>query len=127
MTKLLWIGTGGFIGAVLRYLISAYIQDWTKSIGFPYGTLAVNLAGCVMIGLFSQIAETRGAFTAEARNLLFIGLLGAFTTFSTFSNETMSFLEGGKNSLALANIGSHLILGLVAVRVGQGMALMVWK
>lgn len=127
MLKLIWIGIGGFIGAVLRYLVSTYVQDWTKSIGFPYGTLAVNLAGCLLIGLLSYMAEARGAFTAEARNMLFIGLLGAFTTFSTFSNETMSFLDGGQNMLALANMGSHLILGLVAVRLGQNMAALVWK
>ncbi len=84
MGKLLLAGIGGFIGSSLRYAVSGHIQLWSKSIAFPYGTLAVNLIGCFAIGFLSQLAESRGMFTAETRTLIFIGVLGGFTTFSAF-------------------------------------------
>src|SRR2546423_13973680 len=89
-------GVGGFIGSILPYSVSGFVQNLTRSIDFPYGTLAVNLIGCLAIGFLSQLAETRGFFTAETRTLVFIGVLGGFTTFSAFSNETINlWREGG--------------------------------
>lgn len=93
MSKILLVGAGGFVGAVLRYTVSAWVQTASKSVRFPYGTLAVNLLGCLVIGLLSQLAEDRNLFTSEMRLLIFIGILGAFTTFSTFSNETIDLLH----------------------------------
>ena len=122
MEKIFLVGTGGFIGAVLRYFVSGYVQEWTKHKSFPFGTLAVNLIGCLVIGLLSQIAETRGVFTGESRSMLFIGVLGAFTTFSSFSNETINLMQDGKSSLAMMSVGAHLLLGLAAVRVGRNLA-----
>ena len=90
MGKMFLAGIGGFIGSALRYVATGAFQDWTKSIDFPYGTLAVNLIGCFAIGFLSQLAESRGVFTAETRTLIFIGVLGGFTTFSAFGNETMN-------------------------------------
>ena len=92
MSKILLVGFGGFVGAVLRYGISGWVQRWTGSVNFPYGTLAVNLLGCLVIGLLAGLAEDRGLFTPEARLFLFIGVLGAFTTFSTFGIETLNLL-----------------------------------
>ena len=83
MEKILWIGAGGAIGAVLRYVVSGVVQGMARDNVFPYGTLAVNLAGCFLIGLLSILAETRGVFSSEASAFLFIGVLGALTTFST--------------------------------------------
>lgn len=127
MSKLLLIGIGGFIGSVLRYLVSGYIQQITTSVEFPHGTLVVNLTGCLVIGFLSQLTDTHGVFTAESRAFVFIGLLGGFTTFSTFSNETMNFLRDGENSLALANIGAHIALGLGAVWLGRTVAYLIWR
>jgi CrcB protein len=127
MRKTILVGAGGFIGSVLRYLISGYIQQLMKSAAFPYGTLAVNIAGCLAIGFLSQLAETYGFFTAESRVLIFIGILGGFTTFSTFGYETMNLLRAGENLSALANIGVHIIFGLGAVWIGRLLAYSIWR
>jgi len=124
--KLFLAGIGGFIGSSLRYGMTGYVQQWSRSIDFPYGTLAVNLIGCFLIGVLSQLAETRGVFTAESRTFVFIGILGGFTTFSAFGNETMNLWRDGQNGLALANIAAHLILGLGAVGVSRALAYQIW-
>ncbi len=127
MQNLLLIGLGGFMGALLRYGVSEFIQSWSKSINFPYGTLAVNLLGCLLIGMLSQVAEVRGVISPEARYFIFIGLLGAFTTFSTFGNDTVSLFRDGENLLSYINIGLHLVLGLSAVWLGQSLISQPWK
>ena len=127
MQNLLIIGLGGFMGALLRYGVSGFIQSWSKSINFPYGTLAVNLLGCLLIGMLSQVAEVRGVISSEARSFIFIGLLGAFTTFSTFGNDTVSLFRDGENLLSYIYIGLHLVLGLSAVWLGQSLISQPWK
>jgi len=127
MSKIILVGVGGFIGAALRYLMSGYIQNLTKSIAFPHGTLAVNMTGCFLIGIFSQLVESQAGMTAEMRLLLMVGLLGSFTTYSTFSNETMNLLQDQQLSLALINIGTHIILGLSAVLLGQFTIMTIWR
>src|SRR5438874_995898 len=84
MTKLLLAGAGGFIGSALRYLLAAAIDNWYGRGDFPFGTLAVNVMGCLIIGLLTFLAEARGFFSAELRVFLVIGILGGFTTFSSF-------------------------------------------
>lgn len=126
MGKLFLAGIGGFIGSSLRYAMTGYVQQWSRSIDFPYGTLAVNLIGCFLIGFLSQLAETRGVLTAESRTFVFIGILGGFTTFSAFGNETMNLWRDGENTLALANIAAHLILGLGAVWASRALAYQIW-
>src|ERR1700690_2194884 len=78
---LLLVGIGGFTGSILRYVISGAIQQLTQSTSFSYGTLAVNVVGCLVIGILSQLAESYGLLTAETRALLITGVLGGFTTF----------------------------------------------
>ncbi len=126
MGKLFLAGIGGFIGSSLRYAVTGYVQTWSRSVGFPYGTLAVNLIGCFLIGFLSQLAESRGVFTAESRTLVFIGVLGGFTTFSAFGNETMNLWRDGESSLAIANVAAHLILGLGAVWASRALAYQIW-
>jgi fluoride exporter len=125
--KLLLAGIGGFIGSALRYAMAGYVQQWTRSAVFPFGTLAVNLIGCFTIGLLSYLAESRGVFTAETRTFIFIGVLGGFTTFSTFGNETMNLWRDGESLLALANVGAHLVLGLGAVWLSRVIAWQIWS
>ena len=127
MGKLFLAGIGGFIGSALRYAATGYVQDWSKSISFPYGTLAVNLIGCLAIGFLSQLAETRGMFTAETRTLIFIGVLGGFTTFSAFGNETVSLWRDGENVLAAVNVAAHLVLCLGAVWLSRALAYQIWR
>lgn len=127
MDRVFLIGTGGFIGAVLRYWLSGYIQQFSKDSLFPLGTLVVNFLGCLLIGFLSQLAEEHGAFSVETRTLVFVGILGGFTTFSTFSNETMSLLRDGQNLLAFGNIAGHLILGFGAIWLGRTLAYVIWR
>lgn len=127
MGKILLIGLGGCLGSVLRYLVSGYVQQVTKSVEFPYGTLAVNLLGCFIIGFLSQLADTRGVFTAESRTFAFVGFLGGFTTFSTFGNESMNLLRDGENVFALVNVGTHIAFGLGAVWLGRTLAHLIWR
>ena len=127
MAKLFLAGIGGFIGSVLRYAVSGFVQDWSRSIHFPYGTLAVNLIGCFAIGFLAQLAETRGFFTAETRTLIFIGVLGGFTTFSAFSNETINLWREGESLLATINVAAHLALCLGAVWVSRALAYQIWR
>lgn len=125
----IWIcvGFGGLLGSVLRYALSGYIQDLTRSSAFSYGTLVVNVVGCFVIGFLSQLVETSGLFGQETRALLLPGFLGGFTTFSTFSNETMNLFIDGEASLALANTGAHILLGLGAVWAGRALAASIWR
>lgn len=127
MTNILLVGAGGFIGSVLRYLLSGYIQQTTKSINFPYGTLAVNVIGCFVIGFLAQLAESRGVFTSESRLFVFIGILGGFTTFSTFGNETLNLARDSQMLGALANIGANVIIGLLAVWLGRTVSYLIWR
>ncbi|NJN68389.1 MAG: fluoride efflux transporter CrcB [Chloroflexaceae bacterium] len=127
MDKILWVGTGGFVGSVLRYLVSGYVQGMSGSIDIPYGTFAVNTIGCFVIGFLSELVEMRGVLTAEIRALLITGTLGGFTTFSTFSNETMSLMRDGQTPLALLNIGASVAAGLVAVWLGYSLAYAIWR
>ena len=69
MNNAILVGLGGFAGSIMRYLVSGYVQQVTKSAAFPYGTMAVNLAGCFIIGLLSQLADSRGVFTPARRAL----------------------------------------------------------
>lgn len=126
MGKLFLAGIGGFIGSSLRYAATGYTQQLSRSVNFPYGTLAVNLTGCFIIGLLSQLAESRGVCTAESRTFVFIGLLGGFTTFSAFGNETVNLWREGQNTLAFANVAGHIILGLGLVWVGRALAYQIW-
>ncbi len=119
MSKVFLVGVGGFIGAALRYLICEYIQNITQSANFPYGTLVVNITGCFLIGIIYHLVESQTGITAEMRLLLMVGILGSFTTYSTFSNETMNLLQDQRFFLALTNIGTHILLGLSAVVLGR--------
>ena len=127
MIKLLLIGTGGFIGSILRYLVSGSVQAASHSITFPYGTLAVNVIGCFLIGFLSELAETRSLFSPDTRAFLIVGILGGFTTFSAFGNETMNLLRDGERALAMMNVSAQILLGLGAVWLGYILAYQIWR
>ena len=127
MLNVFIVGVGGFIGSVLRYLVSGWAQGLSKSLDFPYGTLAVNLIGCFVIGFLGQLAEARGIFTSETRLLVFIGLLGGFTTFSSFGNDTLNLARSGQMFNALGNVAVNIIFGLLLVWLGRTVAYLVWR
>ena len=118
--KLLIIGAGGFVGAIGRYTISGFVHRLTGST-FPVGTLAVNVAGCFLLGALMQLVTTDGAFSPNMRLFLTIGLLGAFTTFSTFGYETLALIDAGDFLHAGLNILYNVVLGLAAVWLGRSL------
>lgn len=118
MEKLLLVGLGGFLGAIFRYLIGGWVQTASGSTGFPYGTLAVNLIGCLLMGFLIQATEVSEWIGAQTRLFAMVGALGAFTTFSTFGGETFMLLREGKTLLALMSIGAQLLFGLAGVWAG---------
>lgn len=127
MHPIVLVGIGGFTGAVLRYLMSGLVQNLTQSVTFPHGTLAVNITGCFLMGIFSHLVESQAGLTAEMRLFLMVGLLGSFTTYSTFSHETLNLLQDHGMSLALINMGTHIVLGLSAVLLGRFTIIAIWR
>jgi CrcB protein len=125
--SILFVAFGGALGSVCRYLLGTWMQILSKSIDFPYGTLTVNMIGCFVIGFLAQLAEARGVFTSESRTFMFIGILGGFTTFSSFGNDTVNLLRDGETINALANIGANVIFGLILVWLGRIVAYRIWR
>jgi len=117
---ILAIGAGSFIGGILRYLLSQFIQTRITQ-AFPYGTFAVNIIGCFLIGVVFALVE-RGNVSQPWRLFLATGLLGGFTTFSAFSYETVSLLRDGQLLSAGAYIILSVFLGLTATFVGISVA-----
>jgi len=119
MKQLLWVGAGGFLGAVLRYAVSAWLPDDR----FGMGTLVVNVCGCLLIGGVAGWIELRGDLDPATRALLVVGVLGSFTTFSAFGNEVVSLLRDGRGGAALGVVAAHLLIGLGAVVLGRFLAI----
>ena len=118
MTQLLMVGLGCFLGAVSRFLLAALVQGAAGD-RVPYGTLAVNVVGCAVIGAVTALAETRGGLSDGLRLFLVVGLLGGFTTFSAFGNETLALLRAGEVGPAAANVLANVLLAIGAVWVGR--------
>ena len=118
MTAILLVGTGGFLGSILRFWLAGWVFRALGRPWFPVGTLAVNVLGCLLIGFLSGIAEHRHIFNQEIRLFLFVGVLGGFTTFSAFAYETSSLLRDSRMFGAWLNVGLQIALGLLAVRLG---------
>ena len=120
MTRLLVVGLGGFLGAILRYGLSGWIQGRTTS-EVPWGTMGVNVLGCLVLGALMAYAKDRPV-NEELAFFLRVGLLGAFTTFSTLGYETVELLGAGRWREALLSLGGNLLLGGLAVVLGAGLA-----
>lgn len=112
LVNALLVGTGGFAGAIFRYALAGTVHRLLPLARFPHGTLGVNLLGCLMIGLFAGLADSRQFFSPEMRAFVFIGLLGGFTTFSTFGFETFTMARDGEYLRAVLNVALHVVLGL---------------
>ncbi|MAV31355.1 MAG: fluoride efflux transporter CrcB [Cycloclasticus sp.] len=117
MTQLLAIAAGGSIGAVMRFIVSTGIYSWLGR-GFPYGTLVVNVLGSLLMGLLYELFLQRLSVSPEVRAILLVGFLGAFTTFSTFSIETVNLIEQGDLLKAMANVLASVILCVLAAWIG---------
>jgi CrcB protein len=122
MIGIMLVGVGSLIGGVLRYGLSTWVHRFLDNPWFPYGTLAVNALGCLVIGFLAGLAESRVAFTSDVRLFLFVGILGGFTTFSSFALETFLLARDTQSVAALSNIGLQLAIGLLAVWIGNILA-----
>ena len=119
--SLVIVALGGGMGSALRFLASKFIQD-NMSGAFPYPTMAVNIMGCLLIGV-SYGLSSRGSLGGDsAKLLLTTGLCGGFTTFSTFCNENLSLMRGGHALATLLYTSGSVVLGFIAVAVGYWIA-----
>ena len=117
MRIILLIGTGGFVGSILRYLVSQFLQKVFETT-FPLGTMAVNILGSFLIGIIYAFSEQSELLTAEWRVFLAVGFCGGFTTFSSFAYENFAMLNIQQFLFSALYTGLSLILGLLAVYLG---------
>ena len=118
MMKLTFIAAGGAAGALLRYGVAAVATQWSNGNGFPVGTLVVNLLGCLAMGLLGGFFAGPQLVPEHIRVGLLVGVLGAFTTFSTFGGETFQLINDGEFGLAALNVGLSNVCGIAAVWLG---------
>lgn len=112
-----YIALGSALGGVLRYLLGGFVQRATSGT-FPIGTLIINITGSFLLGLLYRYSADSAAITPEVRAMLTIGLCGGYTTFSTFSYETVRLLEDGEFGRALAYIGLSVVISVAATMLG---------
>jgi CrcB protein len=119
----MWVTLGSALGGVARYWCSGLVARYIGET-FPWGTLMVNIAGSFLIGLIATVSGTDGRFIipAEARQFMMVGILGGFTTFSSFSLQTLTLARDGEWLLAGANIVGSVVLCLIAVWAGHMLA-----
>jgi len=117
--EILTVAAGGSVGAVARYLLAGGVERALRGSGFPGGTLVVNVVGCLALGALLGLTEERLELSHQARLFLTIGILGSFTTFSTFGYEAVELLRDGRVALAAAAVGGNVVLGLAAVVCGR--------
>ena len=116
--NLVLVGLGGGLGSMLRYLTSLGVLRFWGARDLPLGTLAVNTLGCLLIGVLSGLMISRQLFSPEFRLFFMVGVLGGFTTFSTFSYESIQLLNDGQLNLMLANVLLNVSLSLGACWLG---------
>ena len=119
--QIILISVLGMAGTLTRYGLQGWVQNQSGAT-FPYGTLVVNIIGCLLIGILNRMALEHLWFPPEWRIAVTIGFLGAFTTFSTFGYETVRLLEDGEWMRGLAYVGVSLFGGLIAVVAGMKLA-----
>ena len=121
MQKWLMLLLGGLCGTAGRYLLAGAVYRWAGT-AFPYGTLAVNTLGCLVIGFLSTLADQKFLLKPETRLFWMVGLLGAFTTFSTLIYESWRLIQDGEFAWAGVNLLGSLVLGLAALWLGHVIA-----
>jgi CrcB protein len=122
LQKIFYIGIGGSLGAISRFLIAEGLKVASSSHQLPIGTFVANIIGCALIGLLGQVAVARGLFSHNIEAMILTGFIGSLTTFSTFSNESVKlFVDGAKLSAALYVIAS-MTFGIIALIGGSSLA-----
>ncbi len=122
----LMIGLGGALGAISRFTLSTYIYQKYTHI-FPWGTFMVNMLGCFLIGVVYILGAENVITNPNTRSLLSVGFLGAFTTFSTFSYETLNIIKNGEFKIAFLYAVGSLVTGLLAVWLGLSLTNSILK
>jgi fluoride exporter len=118
LSGVLLVGLGGFAGSIARYKLGGYVLHLTVQERFPFSTLAVNVLGCLLVGILAGLAERFDLFGPETRLFLFTGLLGGFTTFSAFGMDAVFLLRRGEFWVAALYAGASVVLGVTAVWFG---------
>jgi CrcB protein len=122
MMNILWVGIGGALGSMARYLVVVALGRSLSNPVFPFGTLAVNVIGCFVIAYIGGLAADRINLTGDARVFIFTGILGGFTTFSAFGYETFYLWKTSQIALAFLNVLANCVLGFGAVWLGHAAA-----
>jgi len=117
MNKWLILSVGGIIGTIARYLVGTWVPG-VAGAGFPYGTLAINLSACLLIGVFQSLGASRGLLSPDARLFLMTGFCGAYSTFSTLILESSNLAADGEMFRAMANYLGSGVAGFLLFRVG---------
>lgn len=120
MKEFLLVSIGSFFGGGARYLVSQAVQ-WLVPLAFPFGTMSVNVAGCLVIGFLSALPWGDGVMSPSAKLLLTTGFCGGFTTFSTFMNESSVLMKDGHWMLLCLYVAGSIVLGLLAVLGGHAL------
>lgn len=122
MSATLWIALGGALGSVARYWVALWALPLSRSL--PVGTIGINVAGSFLIGFFGTLTLATGRYPVPetARLFVMVGLCGGFTTFSSFSLQTLDLLRGGAWGRALVNVAASVMLCLASVAIGHGLA-----
>ena len=118
--KCLWVGAGGALGSMARYLVDGWVQRLVPG-SFPAGILVVNVLGSFLLGLVMTLFEARGALDSTLRVALAAGVLGGFTTYSSFNYETLEYLRRGSDVLGWINVGVTMVACLIAGALGLGL------
>jgi CrcB protein len=122
MDKVLLVGLGGFLGAILRYAAGGLVGTLKAGLAFPLETLLINVTGCLALGFLAGLSELRGILSSLTRAFLFVGVLGGFTTFSAFGCETLQLLRAAQWRVAVLSTALQVILGVGAVWAGYALA-----
>lgn len=118
LRNILLVALGGALGSVARYLLSALVQEQAHS-AFPWGTMTVNVAGCLIIGFVTALAAAHGVVSPQVKLVLTTGFCGGFTTFSTFMNETLTLTSAGTTTWAVLYVAVSVVLGFAAAAAGM--------
>ncbi len=121
LQKIMLLAVAGALGTLARVFVVALTQR-AAGLRFPWGTAAVNLIGCLLFGLLWTLAEERGRIGPELRTIALVGFMGAFTTFSSFVNDSVGLFQAGRNGAALFNVGLQNVLGVGCFLLGAYLA-----
>lgn len=118
MNAVVWVALGGALGSVARYSLAGWVMGFAGPARFPWGTFAVNVIGCLVVGVMAGLADKHDLISPTARLFLFTGLAGGFTTFSAFGLETFGLLKRGETLVAIGYVVSSVLVGVLVLAAG---------